>query len=317
MALTVKAFLFQAGNGNLKYMDRVLTNRKEYFSPYQMQALQKIISSMKPKKIVREYEKIALKGRVVSALCPTNNCIYKISCIDGVRETFYSFLNVKEIIATMRVSRYFRTCAPDICMKRLERQMHTRSISFSDLDVQRKAFHRRSLSEVMTTFSDLAKQLDVLDFSNSPITDGELSQMSYGQEVRTINFSFCYRITDDAIVNLAKNWPHLTSIDLSGCSQLTDKAFLAIADQFPNLTSISLIFCEEFSNAALQSLAKKCPLLTEVNLSGCTQLKTNSILVLLKNCLKMQKLQLDHRLQGHLIFGNQSREFAIEPQSDD
>lgn len=294
----VRSVLFQAGNGNHKYMGRVLANKPDAFSPYQKQALQKIISDLKPQKALLYRQIISLQYRVISTLCDDHSTIRKISDMQGLRETLFSFLSVREIVKMRKLNRFFHKDASDICMLKFQRQMQTHAIAFSDLELYSKVFHS-SPAKVLGFQSELARELTSLDFSNSGVTRQELDAIApVCPKVSAVNFSFCFRITNTAIFALPHNWPQLTSIDVSGCSQLIDRTIVSLAAHYPHLTSLSLLSCEKISDATMRSLAEHCKELKKLNVSGCTKLKENSVLNIIHHCPSLENFEFDHNIQS-------------------
>ena len=73
-----------------------------------------------------------------------------------------------------------------------------------------------------------------------------------GEYLEKINLSFCFRVTDKAIIFLAEHTPNLQLINLCGCKFIGDEAVVALLSSCPNLTKICLNSCKRITNTTLQ-----------------------------------------------------------------
>lgn len=96
---------------------------------------------------------------------------------------------------------------------------------------------------------------------DTKITDDTLAALAENCHGLThINFGGhllgCYRITDGAVINLAKKCPHLISVNFVRCHQLTDAAIVALTTNCRNLRNFYISGCDRISPV---SLAKYAP----------------------------------------------------------
>mmetsp|Transcript_31394 Transcript_31394/g.94196 ORF Transcript_31394/g.94196 Transcript_31394/m.94196 type:complete len:373 (-) Transcript_31394:834-1952(-) len=81
-------------------------------------------------------------------------------------------------------------------------------------------------------------------------------------------------ITDDSIKAFAR--PALTSLDIGCCKKMTDTALLAIARNCPGLVSLRAMFCEQITDSSMVAIAENCPSLACLNLGGCRLLTSST-----------------------------------------
>ncbi|XP_034987633.1 F-box/LRR-repeat protein 14-like [Zootoca vivipara] len=132
------------------------------------------------------------------------------------------------------------------------------------------------------------------------IRDGALVPLSRLTRLRTLNLSFCQRITDVGVGHIAgitaDGCLELEELDLAGCGQLSDLAVRYVAQGLPRLVHLSLRFCGGIGDGALLSMSLLSRL-KSLNLSFCQRISDVGIGHLAgitsRGCLELEQLNLD------------------------
>ena len=88
---------------------------------------------------------------------------------------------------------------------------------------------------------------------------------------------------EDIAVGTVANYCHdLRDLDLSKSFRLTDRSLHALAHGCPHLTKLNISGCSAFSDSALAYLTSYCRNLKNLNLCGCVRAATDRALQVLK-----------------------------------
>ena len=77
-------------------------------------------------------------------------------------------------------------------------------------------------------------------------------------------------VGDDAVSEVVRNCPHLTSLAVTGCSAVSDRALSTIALHASRLESLSLGLCAKITDRGVQTIARKLKRLRELSLAACS-----------------------------------------------
>ena len=114
--------------------------------------------------------------------------------------------------------------------------------------------------------------------------------------LRRITLSYYCRITDAAIVSVARECPSLRRLDMNGFDRclVTEIGFQALAAGCPKLHSITASwFVTPFDTVgALAALAKGCPGLRRFDVTHSSVFEDASLIVLFENCRQLQDVGL-------------------------
>lgn len=105
-----------------------------------------------------------------------------------------------------------------------------------------------------------------------------------------LNFEAYATLTDEALIKVVKETPHLTKINLKSCVKITDKAVVAIAENCPDLQEIDLGFCD-ISEKSVFALAEHSKKLTRIGVRSC-YVTDRSIEALVKAAKHLKDLSL-------------------------
>lgn len=89
--------------------------------------------------------------------------------------------------------------------------------------------------------------------------------------LRQVDLSGLYGITDDGVVSLLESCPGgLVKLDLSGCINLSDESILTLARLHGETVKVlNLNGCRRITDASLLAIANSCPLLNDLDISNC------------------------------------------------
>ena len=83
-------------------------------------------------------------------------------------------------------------------------------------------------------------------------------------------------ITDDVIMTLAHNCPHLTHCSVRNC-QLTDLSICELAKCCNKLIMLALAGIHNLTDKCILALANNCPHMEELYVSGCTKITKQAL----------------------------------------
>ncbi|CAO3637475.1 unnamed protein product [Mucor hiemalis] len=85
-------------------------------------------------------------------------------------------------------------------------------------------------------------------------------------KLEKLDIYICDHLSDSSVLNFIKhNSNSLTYLSLAGCNRITDEAVLGVARYCPNLEHLDLRACGLISDASIQSVAMSCPMLHHLN----------------------------------------------------
>ena len=93
-------------------------------------------------------------------------------------------------------------------------------------------------------------------------------------------------LSDQLILPVFENNPHLQKVDLTNCSSLTEASLTAVAIQCPHLQILILRDCHWVSPVGLSMVTLCLTGLEHLDLTGCWDLKDEAIISLVMECNK-------------------------------
>ena len=105
--------------------------------------------------------------------------------------------------------------------------------------------------------------------AHSNITTIKAAGRLYFSNLKIVNFSRCFRITDIGILAFVQNCRHLSEIDISYCRNITDIGVSAIAQHCSLLRNINLHRCKKITDISVAAMGQHCPNLMVLDISGC------------------------------------------------
>jgi len=100
------------------------------------------------------------------------------------------------------------------------------------------------------------------------------------EELRFLDLTNCYKLTDDAIIGIATHAPRIQSFLLTGCLQLTDRALEALSQLGHHLDVLTLAHIDGITDRGISVLCGACIRLRAVDVSHCSLLTDLSIMEL-------------------------------------
>ncbi|KAF9970414.1 hypothetical protein BGZ73_006873 [Actinomortierella ambigua] len=179
------------------------------------------------------------------------------------------------------IERYIPTLQ-DLCIKKIAEYIEDveafGDISDISMDKICKIICRnRSLSnKTLPLFLD-PRHIDVSFYDCTEIAPEALQSIaSFCPDIRSLQLTYCGRITDDVINYYAKHLTQLKKLSLTGPFLVTDAAY---ADFFrtvgSRLEQFDLDHSARFNISAMESLATHCPHLKQLTLGDCMHLSDN------------------------------------------
>ncbi|XP_071510217.1 uncharacterized protein [Diadema antillarum] len=109
-----------------------------------------------------------------------------------------------------------------------------------------------------------------LDNCWKAVTDDTMSTAAERcREVRSASFLKCGKLTEKAVVKMAKCWKHLEELDLSSCFGITDEAMCGLAEEAASLKELYVGSVYGVTDYGVSQLAYKCPSLELLDVSYC------------------------------------------------
>jgi F-box/leucine-rich repeat protein 2/20 len=164
------------------------------------------------------------------------------------------------------------------------------------------------------------KIIDQADILGDSVLKG-ISQYCF--QLKSLDLSFCHRITDVALISLAENIhllervafeacplisdtgietllktnPRLQQINLNACRNIGDRTLIALARHCPSLTQIDIAFCILISNDGLSQFATlksedSARLIRHLNISNCRRISDEGIVLFVKKCTRLTSLNV-------------------------
>lgn len=125
------------------------------------------------------------------------------------------------------------------------------------------------------------------------ITDAAVIALArWCPKLLSLNLRNCSRITSRGIIALTQGCSQLLSLNLHGCEKITDAAVIALSQGCPQLSSLDLEWCIKITDAAVIALSQRCPRLSFLNLTFCQHLTDKSVIALAQGCPELATLSL-------------------------
>jgi len=136
------------------------------------------------------------------------------------------------------------------------------------------------------------RKIEFSYLSIDPIDPNVINIMAkWCPNVEILDLSHC-NISDEGLIKIAKEWPHLKSLHLNYSinREITDEGVRAVAQRCHDLRSFNLGGCDNISDAGVTAVAQGCPDLKFLDLSACYKIVGICLTELLdKNNLKNLK----------------------------
>jgi hypothetical protein len=113
-------------------------------------------------------------------------------------------------------------------------------------------------------------------------------------KLRFINLEGLKRLSDLAVVALAKGSPNLQVLNLTDCWNVGDVAMSAIGIHCPKLLSLNLTRCYKITNRGIVLLSEGTPALQALNLTSVRLVNEHMMLAVSKNCTVLCLLVLEN-----------------------
>lgn len=148
-----------------------------------------------------------------------------------------------------------------------------------------------TLSNFVMFLNSSLVQLDLHECGGY-ITDHFIRQVAKrAQRIRRLNLATCFKITNPAVLDLARRLRCLQSVDLTGCNKLQDSALEAIAEN-TGITSLRLGAVTKLGDSALLRVAARLAGLEELDLTHCPRITDRSATQLFDRCPQLKTLSL-------------------------
>jgi len=151
----------------------------------------------------------------------------------------------------------------------------------------------RLSDDALLAVASSCARLQELRLYNCPgITDAAVQQLGRaGGTLRVLDASSCERVSDEGLVGMAANCPHLHTLCLEE-SAVTDEGLLAVFGHCRKLATVKLAYCANITDVAVARLAQLSPGLQVLDLSHSNQVSMRSIRRVLALCPQLRELNL-------------------------
>lgn len=154
--------------------------------------------------------------------------------------------------------------------------------------------HCRELRELRLSQSEV-KNLQISDeaFMSSFITSKQVkdSPVYYYDQLRLVDFTAIYTISDQSIKSLVHAAPKIRSLVLNKCIHITDESILAICKLGRYLHFLHLGHCSRITDKSVTKLAVSCNRIRYLDMACCTEITDKSIIEL-ANLPKLKRIGL-------------------------
>ncbi|XP_041460659.1 F-box/LRR-repeat protein 14-like [Lytechinus pictus] len=101
------------------------------------------------------------------------------------------------------------------------------------------------------------------------LSDTALMSIAKGlHKLKSLNLSFCCGITDTGMISLSR-MPSLRELNLRSCDNISDIGLAHLAEYGGHFVTLDASFCDKIGDAALSHISQGMPNLTNVSLSSC------------------------------------------------
>ena len=115
-----------------------------------------------------------------------------------------------------------------------------------------------------------------------------LSKIAKLKDLMHLDLHYCV----DQVTSIVEGCCHLQKLDLGQCKQLTDDYLLQIAKNLPNLRSLTINKCPQVTDLGITNIAVKCPLLRELDISHCFHVSEIAIDQISQSCLQLRRIDV-------------------------
>ena len=123
-------------------------------------------------------------------------------------------------------------------------------------------------------------------------TDDILKKFAECRNLKWINLSNCWDITDQGLIYLSQGCSSLSNINLTHCHRITDQGLLYLSQGCPSLSNINLWNCKDITDQGLLSLSQGCPSLSSIKLNGCENITDQGLKYLSQGCSSLSNINL-------------------------
>ncbi|XP_050419115.1 uncharacterized protein LOC126832400 [Patella vulgata] len=115
--------------------------------------------------------------------------------------------------------------------------------------------------------------------------------------LQTLHLSFCSKVTNETIIEIAQNCPDLQELSLRGCHLITDVAIATLVRSCPLLRILDIsggssFFSMKISSVALSAIAHDCKYIERLMVSKNKLINLSGLEVLFNKCTSLQSLEL-------------------------
>ncbi|ESO99861.1 hypothetical protein LOTGIDRAFT_141409 [Lottia gigantea] len=143
-----------------------------------------------------------------------------------------------------------------------------------------------------------SRYLKDLESHNSiDVTKNTLIRLQNHSHLQSLHLSFCTRITNDTIIEIAKHCPDLQELSLRGCNLITDIAIASLVNscaflRILDLSGESCFFAMKISNVSLSAIANDCKYIERLMVSKNKLINLSGLEVLFSRCKSLESLEL-------------------------
>ncbi|KAI7884115.1 uncharacterized protein EV154DRAFT_574694 [Mucor mucedo] len=153
-----------------------------------------------------------------------------------------------------------------------------RAVTFEDSKSEYEAFlkfagvisnshinHKHTISH-HSQYANAIRSIALRKIKDKTINE-PLQQISrHSQKLEKLDIYICDHLADSSVHNFITNNHHsLTYLSLAGCNRITDDAVLSVAKNCPKLEHLDLRACGLISDISIQAIAMNCPDLHHLN----------------------------------------------------
>jgi hypothetical protein len=143
--------------------------------------------------------------------------------------------------------------------------------------------------ETLIAISNYLPNITQLGISQCDVSDvGIIALVKKCHKITYLNLSMCTDITNESIIEVARNCPLLKELDIR-CCNITDISIIELSKNCPKLETLEIGECTHVREYSIIELAKGCPNIKK--LTHCTIMTDVGITALHKYWLQLEKLE--------------------------
>ncbi|KAF2020497.1 RNI-like protein [Aaosphaeria arxii CBS 175.79] len=177
---------------------------------------------------------------------------------------------------------------------------------WDDIEFMSELFKRNTLERLVLmncdTLNDesLAVLMQGIDPEIDLLTDRPVVPP---RKLKHLDLTRCRGITDDGVLKMVDNVPHLEGLQVSKCHGLSDTSLVALLPTCPMLTHLDLEELDDLTNEVLRCLAASpcASVLRHLSISYCENLGDSGMLPILKSCSTLSSLEMDNTRISDLV----------------